>query len=548
MLKSISIENIAIIKSVEMNFFDGFNVLTGETGAGKSILIDAINAVLGERTNKELIRSGCDRANVTAVFESVKGIEEKLESFGVHIDDDRLFLQRTLNSSGKNTCRINGTLVPLSVLKEIGECLIDIHGQHDNRNLLNPEKHIDYLDKYADNSDYISDYYKSYTQLKALRRELNAVYSKIEETKKLTDLYEFQAKEIEAAKIRLGEKEELITKRNQVKNAKLISEKLIDSIEKISGDMGAVTGLESTSKNISELKNFLKFSEDYEGKFLSYSYELAAISFELKTLLDKNEFSEGELEALNDRISFIDGICRKYGGTEESCIDYYSKITAELETLSMSEESVKELEIKIDELENDVIYKADKITDSRKKAAADFCQEISNTLKFLQMPNVKFDVEFNKGKYKANGCDEVEFLISANPGQPLKPISKIASGGELSRIMLAIKSVFSGIDDIDTVIFDEIDTGISGTAADKVGIKLDEISFNRQIICVTHLAQIAAKADSHFLIKKNIANESTETTVKHINGEERIKEIARIISGGEMTESLRNTAKELLGI
>lgn len=548
MLRSLSIENIAIIKKVNMEFFDGFNVLTGETGAGKSILIDAINAVLGERTNKELIRSGCDNANVTAVFEDLSQFNDMFTLHGVSLDEGKLFLQRTLNASGKNVCRINGAQVPLSQLKEIGEILIDIHGQHDNKNLLNPEKHILYLDKYAENQALISDYYKSYIELKSARRELNGIYGRIEETRRLVDLYEFQCNEIESAKICEGERASLIDKRERIKNSQLIYQNLTSAITALTDDFGAVNTLSSASKDISAIKKYLAFTEEYDSKLLSFSYEISEIAQELKNLRDNNDFSETELDIVNDRISYIDGICRKYGGSESSTVEYYNKISAELELLTKSEESVAELESKIENLENVVITKASKITSSRKKAASEFCTKLCDTLEFLQMPNVKFDVCFEQGKYTANGCDLVEFLISANPGQPLKPLSKIASGGELSRIMLAIKSVFSDIDDIGTVIFDEIDTGISGVAAEKVGIKLADISKSRQIICVTHLAQIAAKADNHFLIEKNVQSNTTETTVKQITAEDRVREIARIISGGEMTESLKNTAMELLGI
>lgn len=548
MLRSLSIENIAIIKKVHIDFRDGFNVLTGETGAGKSILIDAINAVLGERTYKELIRSGSDTANVVAVFEDIDFLSERLFEYGITIEEGKLFLQRTINSSGKNVCRINGNQVPLSLLKEVGTILIDIHGQHDNRNLLNPENHILYLDKYACNNDLIEDYYKSYIELKNARRELNSIYNKIEETQRLLDLYSYQSKEIASANIRVGERLELVDKRERAKNSKLISQKLNESLNSLVGDTGAIYNLEYAAKNISDIKKFLSLSEDVESKFLAFSYELSAISGELKNMLDNNDFSEAELDSINDRIAFIDDISRKYGGNEEAVLQYYDKITNELDLFSESQTSVKDLEMKIELLENNVIEKASKITASRKSAAKDFCEKLCDTLQFLQMPNVVFDVDFNQGKYKANGCDEVEFLISANPGQPLKPISKIASGGELSRIMLAIKSVFTDIDDIGTVIFDEIDTGISGVAADKVGTKLSEIASCRQIICVTHLAQIAAKASTHFLIEKMVETDSTETTVKSISGEDRVKEIARIISGQEMTESLKSTARELLGI
>ncbi len=548
MLKHIGIENIAVIKKANIDFYNGFNVLTGETGAGKSILIDAINAVLGERTNKELIRSGCENASVTAVFEADVNTKNAIEDLGYTPDGDGYFyLQRTLSSQGRNVCRINGTPVPMSVLREVGALLIDIHGQHDNRNLLNPQNHLSYLDKYAKTEDLIKDYYISYSELKKARRELNDLCTKINDAKRMQELYLYQKREIEDSAIKLGERASLLEKRDIAKNSKNIFTKINDATEKLGGENGGVSNaLISAANDLASVKNVFKKIGEIDVKLLEFGYEIAELEKELKSIIGEVDFSEAELESINDRISYIDTVTKKYGGSEEAALNHYEEISKSLSEIGEADTNISALESKIELLEADVYKKGMVLTTARKSAAEKFSNELCEVLKFLQMPKVVFEVSFSQGKYTATGCDYVEFLISANPGQPPKPLTKIASGGELSRIMLAIKSVFSEIDDVGTIIFDEIDTGISGIAADKVGTKLLDLSSRRQVICVTHLAQIAAKAESHFIIEKNTDFDTTETSVTHLGYEERIIEISRIISGGEVTESLYNTAKELI--
>ena len=551
MLKYISIENIAVIKKANIEFSNGFSVLTGETGAGKSILIDAINAVLGERTNKELIRNGSDSAAVTAVFEAKDKTVSQIKELGFSTDEDGLFyLQRTLNSQGRNVCRINGTPVPMATLREVGALLIDIHGQHDNRNLLDPQNHLSYLDKYAKTEPLIIDYFASFSALRTARRELNDICEKINDAKRMQELYEYQKREIENSSIRIGERAELVEKREIAKNSRDIFTRLETAINYLVGgeSSGVSSNLISAGNELANVKQVVKKVGETDVKLLEFGYEIQELENELKSLLNEVDFSEAELETINDRISYIDSVIKKYGGSEESTLEHYENISKALGEIDSADDNISSLEAKIELLEGEVYNKGLKLTNVRKAAAKKFSDELCEVLKFLQMPKVVFDISFTNGKYTKTGCDYVEFLISANPGQPPKPLTKIASGGELSRIMLAIKSVFSDIDDVDTIIFDEIDTGISGIAADKVGEKLRDLSSKRQVICVTHLAQIAAKAYNHFLIEKNTDHDTTETSVKAISGDDRIMEIARIISGGEVTESLYNTSKELLNI
>lgn len=549
MLQHLTIDNIAVIRHADLDFTEGFNVLTGETGAGKSILIDAINAVLGERTYKDLIRNGCDNASVTAVFSCLGSSAERLAGLDVRPDADGcVYLQRTLNAEGRNLCRINGSPVPLTTLKSVGECLIDIHGQHDNRNLLDPANHLSYLDRFAGCKEELAAYHDAYVSLRTARRELNERCNAVNEARRLADLYEFQKREIESAGLREGERDELVRKRDAARNAVKISSTLRDVCRLLSGgeEGGAKAELETAARSLSSLKALTDGIGDADSQLLGYSYEIAALSESLTALAGSVELSESELERINDRISVIDDLCRKYGGSVESVQKQYEIASAGLKQAEDADEDIRALESKIEEIEPRVIKLASALTKKRKAAAQSFCENVREVLQYLQMPSVRFEVAFSENKYTGTGCDAVEFLISANPGMPPKSLTKIASGGELSRIMLAIKSVFSDIDRIDTIIFDEIDTGISGIAADKVGHKLRDLSAKRQVICVTHLAQIAAKANAHFRIEKTVSDDSAETAVTAVTGEERLRELARIISGDRITPTVLETAKELM--
>ena len=549
MLKYLSIENVAVIKKADIEFFEGFNVLTGETGAGKSILIDSINAVLGERTSKDIIRSGCDTASVTAVFSSVAYCSDKLSSLGIIADENGdLYLQRLLSLKGGSSCRINGSPVPAAVMREVGDLLINVHGQHDNRNLLDPDNHLSYLDKYAGTEPLIKDYHNSYVKLRTVKRELKALEDRLSDAERMRDLYEFQKKDIEQAEIRAGERDELVARRNTIRNARSISEKLNEAVELLSGgeNGGAAGAVGEAGTALTSVKNTFEAIGDLDGKLIGFGYELAEIERRLRELLSELDFSESELENVDGRISDIDRVIKKYGGSEESALQYAAKAEKELSVIETASEDTARLEAESEELENEVYEKAQKLTAARKSAADRFAKELCRELGYLMMPDAVVKVNIKEGKYTGTGCDEAEFLLSANPGQEPRPLVKTASGGELSRIMLALKSVLSKTDEVGTSIFDEIDTGISGNAAERVGVKLKDISSVRQVICVTHLAQIASKADAHFLIRKSTDGSTTETAVTRLEGDERVREIARIMSGGRMTEAVHDAARELL--
>lgn len=549
MLKSLSIENIAVIKKVNIELSSGFNALTGETGAGKSILIDSINAVLGVRTSRELIRSGCDSASVTAVFSVDEGCADELSRLGVAPDENgELFLCRSLSVKGGNSCRINGTPVPTAVMREVGDLLVNIHGQHDNRNLLDPAKHLYYLDKYAGTAPLLEDYHSSYVMLRNAKRALKALEDRMNETEQLRELYEFQKRELEGLSLRDGERDELALRRETVRNARKIAEALERAADTLSGgeNGGAAAGVEEAGRALASIKESFPSLGDTDNRLISMGLELAEIERQLRGMMSETEFSESELENIDARISDIDRAVKKYGGSESSALEQLDRISAALEAAESYENELEELNREIELRENEVFEKASVLTQARKAAAQRLAEELAHELGELMMPAAVFEISVGEGSYTGTGCDSVEFLFSANPGQEPRPLIKIASGGELSRIMLAVKSVLSGSDSVGTAIFDEIDTGISGAAAERVGAKLKAISSGRQVVCVTHLAQIAAKADSHFLIRKQVEGDSTETIVTPLDREQRVLEVSRIISGGEPTEAVLKAASELI--
>ncbi|MEG1887046.1 MAG: DNA repair protein RecN [Oscillospiraceae bacterium] len=551
MLKNLNIENIAVIEKSSTDLFPGFNVLTGETGAGKSILIDAINAVLGERTSKELIRNNCQKAIVSALFseltdEALKIIGE--QGFGLD-EDGNLFVQRILSMDGKNVCRVNGVQTTVSVLREIGKVLINIHGQHDNQALLNPESHIYFLDGFADISEDLEDYRTVYNDLKSIKKELIKTEQDKKEKESRQEFLKFQIDEISDAKITVGEIEQLTKKRDAILNTEKILEAISSAHTSLSGDddfNGSVSMIEAAASGVASVKALVDNGDYISSKLAALGLELSEISSELRNIMDETEFDSDLLEQIEERLDCLYRITQKYGKSEQDILDFFDKISEELKNIELSNERYNELMARQQVLEEIVYNKGQKLTVKRSKASEKFNQSVCDILKYLEMPNVEFVVDIKKGIYTKLGCDKVEFLISANIGEPPKPLMKIASGGELSRIMLAIKSVLNTLDSIDTLIFDEIDTGISGKAAGKVGIQLKKLSKSHQVICVTHLAQIASLADNHMLIEKQVEHNKTYTSVTNITGDTRIKEIARIMSGDEITENLYNSAKELI--
>ncbi len=550
MLKSLNIENIAVIEKCNIDFGSGFNVLSGETGAGKSIVIDAINAVTGQRTSKELVRTGCNKATVSAVFDDVpKSVIELLDGYAVDCFDGSIMMLRTISADGRNVCKINGVSVNVSVLREVGNLLVNIHGQHDNQALLDPQNHCVYIDLYGGYDGIINDYRDCYGRLKAVKKQLKSL--KVDETEKQSriSLLKFQINEIEAADIKCGELQTLIDRRNVIRNSEKLLLNLGACCVKLGGDdetAGASSLVFDAGSDLLACVDCLPSLKDLSEKLGSISAELYELTSDVKRQFDDISFDPNELSVCEQRIDVLNDLVKKYGGSEENVLKYLADAVNELELINSSEEIISALEEKCSELEDELVIKGSLLTDARKKSANKFSQEVCSVLKYLEMPNVVFSAEFTESMYTINGCDSVEFFISANSGQAAKPLSKVASGGELSRIMLSIKSVMTADEDADTLIFDEIDTGISGKAADKVGRQLKCLSDNKQVICVTHLAQIAAAGDEHLLITKSSDDNVTRTNVESITGDKRIKEIARIMSGVSMTENLYNSAKELI--
>lgn len=549
MLKYLHIENIAVIEETNIEFSQGFNVLTGETGAGKSIVIDAINAVLGERTSKELIRKGCDEALVSALFGDLSdSVKEALAQYSVFPDDDgNILITRKLAINGKGMIKINSVPFTVSQLKEIAANLINIHGQHDNQALLKPELHCGFVDLLASNNELFSTYIDEFKNLNSIRKELLSLETDEDEKQRKAELLKYQIKEIEDANLKLGEYEKLKSQLTVAENFENISAVLSSLSAKLNGSddgNGIITELKTSLKSIIALNN-----NSFDGlvsKLNEVTDTLYDLSSDTADYLDNSAISELNVDFINTRLDLIHRLMLKYGNSEEEILSFAKNAVKELDGIIYADKRYDELSLLLEKSKQSLIEKAQALTNSRIKSALIFEKEVSAVLEYLNMPNVRFKVKIEQGRYTKNGCDDVQFLISANKGEELKPLSKIASGGELSRTMLAIKSVLLDKDNVDTMIFDEIDSGISGFAAEKVGNQLKTVSSARQVICVTHLAQIAAKANLHLQILKSTSNERTFTNVIPLDYEGRITEIARIMSGSEITESLYNSAKELL--
>lgn len=549
MLKFLHIENIAVIERSDIEFSAGFNVLTGETGAGKSIVIDAINAVLGERTSKELIRAGCDTAEVSAVFgELDNATAAALSDAGVTPDDDgNIVIRRRLSAAGKGLIKLNDRPVTAAELKEIGKHLVNIHGQHDNQALLDPERHLDYIDAVADDDPIKGKYYAEFRELNRIRKELAATETDEDEKRRRVGLLKYQINELESAGIKPGEYEKLQKKLAVARNYQKTAEALSRAYSALKGDDefdGAVSLLTDAEKSLSSLHN-----DEWDKKSAALADAAAAaedVSAALYDFLENAELADIDPDEINSRLETLDKLMAKYGNSEEEMLAFLEKARIELNDTEFSDKKAAELSALLDDATERLIALAEELTAARKKAAAEFEKQVCDILSYLNMPDVRFTVQFSKGRYTKRGCDTAEFMISANRGESVKPLCKIASGGELSRVMLAIKSVLLGRDPVSTMIFDEIDTGISGYTAGKVGTQLKKVADKRQVICVTHLAQIAAMADTHLLIEKKAEKDRTFTSVSPLSYEQRINEIARIMSGTQMTENLYNSAKELL--
>lgn len=547
MLTSLKIENVAIIESAAIEFGCGLNVLTGETGAGKSIVIDSINAILGERTSRDIIRTGAQSAKVYAVFEDVnERVRNFLDENGIDCEDGVLIINRTLSREGKNVCRINGAPVTVSMLREIGGELIDIHGQHDNQSLLSPEKHCGFVDSFAGNADLIADYREKYGRLCEIRSKLKKLTTDESSKSQRIDFLTYQIDELEKAEITIGERDELKARKSLINNSQKVIESLNIAYEALKADGAGIDMITDAESEIANASAYMETLGEASEKITDIRYELEDIAETVRDAMTEVDFDPSELEDIDERLDLLYRLSKKYGDTEEEMLEYLEKARAELDNIAFSEERVKELQKQEKEALVETETAACKLTESRKTAGEKLSNAICSELEFLDMPNVRFVVKCNDIGLTENGKDEIEFLISANAGEEPKPLAKIASGGELSRIMLAIKNVLAETDGVDTMIFDEIDTGVSGRAAQKIAMKLRSASKGRQVICVTHLAQIAAQGDVHLYISKSVSDGKTYTNIKSLIEEERVAEIARIMGGMEITKLQFESAREML--
>lgn len=550
MLKYLHIENVAVIESADIEPINGFNVLTGETGTGKSIIIDAINAVLGERTSKEIIRNNSEKAVVSALFGDVSSTcMALLEQNGIEPDENgNIEIRRVLSLNGNGSIRINGRLTSAQTLKEISKYLINIHGQHDNQMLLKPENHYIYLDLIAGNDKERAEYAEAFKCFTDIRRKIKELETDEDKKYDRIDLLKYQIAELENADIKIGEVESLKKARETFRNGEKVLNALSQCLYFLNGDT-EVSGAVSAVKNASIIAEKIPspdISVELTAKLSEALETLETVADTAANRMDDFAIAKADAENADERLDILHRLMLKYGNTEEAMLSYLQSAKEELKKIEFDSEQLELLEQKLVSAEERLISAGDRLTKSRLNAAEVFAKDVCDNLCFMDMQGVKFIVDIQKSRYSKNGCDAVEFLISTNAGESVKPLYKIASGGELSRIMLAIKSLLTDKDDVDTLIFDEIDTGISGRAASKVATQIKKISKRRQVICVTHLAQIAAAAQGHFLIEKNVYDGKTYTKVTLLNGDLRVREIARIMSGTELTDNIISSAKELL--
>ena len=549
MLSSLQIENVAVIQKANVHFEKGLNVLTGETGAGKSILIDSINAILGNRTSKDLVRTGATKAVIRAAFENVPpAVLDSLEKAGYE-RSEALLLSREITAEGKSTCRINGMPATAAILRELCGGLININGQHDSVGLLNPAHHESILDAYAQNRTEYQEYYAVYRELVKIKRELDAQITDESEKQRRIDLLSYQVQEIEDAALTAGEEQTLESRRKVLSNASTIRDRIAQCYALLSGDdetPGAVDLLGEASNAVDAAAQLDGELSTSAGQLLDLYYNAKDAAADLIGRLDAYETNDAELDEIEQRIDLIYKLKRKYGDTVEDIIAFGQKAREELELIQSSQERVEHLQAEQHRLYVLAREKAETLTQTRLKAFEELNKRISGTLDFLNMPGVRMTLHHARGPLASHGQDSIEFYISTNPGETPKPLAKIASGGELSRITLAIKNAMADKDAVPTVIYDEIDSGVSGKAASRIGEVLRQSAEGHQILCITHTAQIAALADCHLLIQKNIANERTYTEIHPLDEDGRVDALAHLISGDHVTELSRANAREML--
>ena len=550
MLSSLQIENVAVIQKAEVHFKPGLNVLTGETGAGKSILIDSINAILGNRTSKDLVRTGASKAVIRAAFEQVPdAVLNSLEKAGYE-RSDALMLSREITAEGKSTCRINGMPATAAVLRELCGGLININGQHDSVGLLNPARHEGILDAYAQNSAEYQAYYAIYRELVGVKKTLDAMITDENEKQRRIDLLSYQVQEIDDAGLTAGEEQTLESRRKVLANASTIWDRIAQCYALLSGGdeaPGAVDLLGEASNAVDAAAQLDGELSAGAGQLLDLYYTAKDVAADLIGRLDAYDTNDAELDEIEQRIDLIYKLRRKYGDTVEDILAFGERARKELEMIQSSQERVEHLQKEQRRLYTLAREKAEALTQTRLKAFDELNKRISGTLDFLNMPGVRMTLRHSRGPLASHGQDSIEFYISTNPGEAPKPLAKIASGGELSRITLAIKNAMADKDAVPTVIYDEIDSGVSGKAASRIGEVLRQSAEGHQILCITHTAQIAALADCHLLIQKNITNERTYTEIHPLDENGRVEALARLISGDHVTELSLANAREMLG-
>ncbi|MBP3332870.1 MAG: DNA repair protein RecN [Clostridia bacterium] len=559
MLTSMHIENIAVIKSLDVDFSRGFSALTGETGAGKSILIDSLNMLLGAKTERELVRTGENSASVSAIFSDISPESaEKLSALGIELDEEgSVFIQRAVTADGKSRSKINGCTYPLSMLREVGALLVNIHGQLDNRDIFDEKAYTDLLDSYAGLYPLREKYREEYRKMTAALSEIERLSSDEREKERKTELLRYQIDDIESAGLKPGEEEELDNEKKVLKNFRQIAKQVSTvyrALYKNDKGMSASRLVDIAHDTLETMTEFVPEAAEYAEKLYEISFEMEHIAENVLAALPREHSDpEKRLDEIETRLDTIHKLKRKYGSTLEQVLEYLDKSKKELDEILLSDDKIKELEKEVVVYRANALKLAKELSEKRSIAAKELSEKISAEIRFLDMEKVKFSVDVSplydaKGEasFTKDGTDKIDFLVSTNPGEPPKPLSKIASGGEAARILLSMKCVLTSADKIETLIFDEIDTGVSGKTSQKIGIKLRELGRSMQILCITHSAQVAATAENHFKIKKNTVDGRAETELITLDRNGRIDEISRIMGGVNITDKIRDSAAEML--
>ncbi len=555
MLAELAIKNIAIIESVTVSFQKGFTVLTGETGAGKSIIIDSIHLLVGGRGSSDFVRHGADKAEIEGLFliEDDHPAIAKCSEFGIEIEEGMLLLKRDIYPSGKSVCRVNGKLVTITILREIGRTLVDIHGQHDNQEMLDEKSHLRLLDEFGGKEIYpaLNEYQSIYREYVKIKKDLASLNENEQMMAQRLDLLKFQLNEITNAQLKIGEDEQLLTEKKKLTNFEKLFSSLNTTYEALQGEQKGLDWVGLALSNLDEAQTIdEELKEIYSIVSNSY-YQLEDIVHTLREKLDELEYDPNRLNEIENRLNIIHQMKRKYGDSIEAILEYCAKIDDEIEMITNRESHIETLNKKLVSIEKDLLVEANHLTSLRKNAAEKLTEAIHEQLKDLYMDKTVFEVKFfeqDNIEFQPDGIDKIEFYMSTNPGEPLKPLAKIASGGELSRIMLALKTIFSQHQGVTSIIFDEVDTGVSGRVAQAIGEKIYRISVNSQVLSITHLPQVAALCDHHFFIRKEIKEHRTITSIQQLSERERIEEIARMISGSHITTATEEHAKELLDL